>query len=81
MHVLGVTAGSGLALTGAVRMLVLLYAVTSGASLYIEHEKLIAGKPEEAVAHLVGITVHIHLNTVPCTQILLNAVFLTIVCH
>ena len=40
------TAGSAMALTGAVPMLVLLHAVTSGASLYIEQEYLIAGKPE-----------------------------------
>ena len=40
------TAGSAIALTGAVRMLVLPHAVTSGASLYIEQEKLITGKPE-----------------------------------
>ena len=40
------TAGSAIALTGAVRMLVLPHAVTAGASLYIEQEYLIAGKPE-----------------------------------
>ena len=40
------TAGSAIALTGAVRMLVLPHAVPSGASLYIEQENLIAGKPE-----------------------------------
>ena len=37
------TAGSAIALTGTVRMLVLPHAVTSGASLYIEQE---AGNPE-----------------------------------
>ena len=40
------TAGSAIALTGAVRMLVLSHAVTAGASLYIEQEYLIAGKLE-----------------------------------
>ena len=40
------TAGSAIALTRAVRMLVLPHAVTAGASLYIEQEYLIAGKPE-----------------------------------
>ena len=40
------TAGSAIALTGAVSMLVLPHAVTAGASLYIEQEYLIAGKPE-----------------------------------
>ena len=38
--------GSAIALTGAVRMLVLPHAVTAGALLYIEQEYLIAGKPE-----------------------------------
>ena len=38
------TAGSTIALTGAVRMLVLPHAVTAGASLYIEQEYPIAGK-------------------------------------
>ena len=37
---------SAIALTGAVRMLVLPHAVTTGASLYIEQEYLIAGKLE-----------------------------------
>ena len=37
---------SAIALTGAVPMLVLPHAVTAGASLYIEQEYLIAGKPE-----------------------------------
>ena len=41
-----VPAGSAIALTGAVRMLVLPHAVTAGASLYIEQEYLIAGKPD-----------------------------------
>ena len=41
-----VTAGSTIALTRAVRMLVLPHAVTAGASLYIEQEYPIAGKPE-----------------------------------
>ena len=40
------TAGSAIALTGAIRMLVLPHGVTAGASLYIEQEYLIAGKPE-----------------------------------
>ena len=40
------TAGSAIALNGAVSMLVLPHAVTAGASLYIEEENLIAGKPE-----------------------------------
>ena len=42
------TAGSATALTGAVYvpMLVMSHAVTAGASLYIEKENLIAGKPE-----------------------------------
>ena len=40
------TAGSAIVLTGAVCMLVLPHAVTTGASLYIEQEYLIAGKPE-----------------------------------
>ena len=40
------TAGSAIALTGAVRTLVLPHAVTAGASLYIEQEYPIAGKPE-----------------------------------
>ena len=40
------TTESAIALTGAVHMLVLPHAVTSGALLYIEQEKLIAGKPE-----------------------------------
>ena len=40
------TAGSAIALTGAVPMLVLPHAVTAGALLYIEQEYLIAGKPE-----------------------------------
>ena len=40
------TGGSAIALTRAVHMLVLPHAVISGASLYIEQEKLIAGKPE-----------------------------------
>ena len=40
------TAGSAIALTGAVSMLLLPHAVTAGASLYIEQEYLIAGKPE-----------------------------------
>ena len=40
------TAGSAIALTGAVPMLVLPHAGTAGASLYIEQEYLIAGKPE-----------------------------------
>ena len=41
------TAGSAIAaLTGTVRMLVLPHAVTIGASLYIEEENPIAGKPE-----------------------------------
>ena len=40
------TAGSTIALTRAVPMLVLPHAVTAGASLYIEQEHLIAGKPE-----------------------------------
>ena len=39
-------AGSAVALTGAVHMLVLPCAVTTGASLYIEQEYPIAGKPE-----------------------------------
>ena len=39
-------AGSATALTGAVPMLVMPHAVTAGASLYIEQEYLIAGKPE-----------------------------------
>ena len=34
------TAGSAIALTGTVRMLVLPHAVTAGASLYIEQENL-----------------------------------------
>ena len=34
------------ALTGAVHMLVLPHGVTAGASLYIEQEYLIMGKPE-----------------------------------
>ena len=42
------TAGSALVKTGAVRMLLLSHAVTSGASLYIEQENLITGKPEYA---------------------------------
>ena len=37
---------AAIALTGAVRMLVLPHAVTAGASLYIEQEYLIVGKPE-----------------------------------
>ena len=37
--------GSAIALNGAVPMLVLPHAVTAGASLYIEQEYLIAGKP------------------------------------
>ena len=40
------TAGSAIALTGAVRVLLLPHAVTAGALLYIEQEYLIAGKPE-----------------------------------
>ena len=40
------TAGSAIALTGAVPMLVLPRAVTAGALLYIEQEYLITGKPE-----------------------------------
>ena len=40
------TAGSAIALTGAVRMLVLPHVVIACASLYIEQENLIAGKPE-----------------------------------
>ena len=40
------TAGSSIALTRAVCMLVFPHAVTSGASLYIEQEKLIVDKPE-----------------------------------
>ena len=40
------TAGIAIALTGAVCMHVLPHAVTAGASLYIEQEYLIAGKPE-----------------------------------
>ena len=42
------TAGSAIALTRAVHMLVLPHAVTAGASLYIEEEYLIVGKPEGA---------------------------------
>ena len=38
--------GSAIALTGAVRMLLLPHAVTAGASWYIEQENLIADKPE-----------------------------------
>ena len=40
------TAGSAIALTGAVPVFVLPHAVTAGALLYIEQEYLIAGKPE-----------------------------------
>ena len=40
------TAGSAIALTRAVLMLLLPHAVTAGASLYIEQENQIAGKPE-----------------------------------
>ena len=40
------TAGSAIALTGAVRKPVLPHAVTAGASLYIEQEYLITGKPD-----------------------------------
>ena len=40
------TAGSAIALARAVRMLVFPHAVTAGASLYIEQEYLITGKPE-----------------------------------
>ena len=40
------TAESAIGLTGAVRMLLLPYAVTAGASLYIEQENLIVSKPE-----------------------------------
>ena len=40
------TAGSAIALTRAVPMLVLPHVVTAGASLYIEEEYLIAGKPD-----------------------------------
>ena len=40
------TAGSSIALTGAVRMLVLPHAVIAGVLLYIEQENLIVGKPE-----------------------------------
>ena len=40
------TAGSAIALTGAVRMLLLPHAVTAGALLYIEQDNLIADKPE-----------------------------------
>ena len=40
------TAGSAIALTRAVPMLELPHAVTAVASLYIEQENLIAGKPE-----------------------------------
>ena len=46
------TAGSAIALTGAVPMLVLPHAVTTGASLYIEQEYLIAGKPEYIISLL-----------------------------
>ena len=42
----GSTAGSAIALTGAVCMLVLPHAVTAGVLLNIEQEYLIAGKPE-----------------------------------
>ena len=40
------TAESAIALTGAVHMFLLPHAVTAGASLYIEQEILITGKPE-----------------------------------
>ena len=40
------TAESAIALTGAVRVLLLPRAVTAGALLYIEQENLIADKPE-----------------------------------
>ena len=41
------TARSAIALTRTVRILVLPHAVTAGASLYIEQENLIAGKPDQ----------------------------------
>ena len=47
--------GSAIALTGAVRMLVLPHAVTAGALLYIKQEYLITGKPEWARSDLISI--------------------------
>ena len=44
------TAGSAIALTGAVRMLVLPHAVMAGASLYIEQKNLIRGSHMSKVA-------------------------------
>ena len=45
------TAGSAIAQTGSRHMLALPHAVTADASLYIEQENLIVGKPQYALSN------------------------------
>ena len=72
------TAGSGIALTGAVRLLIFPHAVTSGASLYIEQEKL--RRPD--LFSILAILLVFHTITLEFSHFRkIPTRFLTIVCH